>query len=104
MKAMDEFVKFLETSYRGARSGRPLSKRVARDQLSRCLRIERVLGIQLNRQSVSSAKAFEKLVADIKGKREELASPARRYAYVDYICAVRRYREFVSQPDLRTTA
>jgi hypothetical protein len=44
-----EFKEYLTTRYRGVRSGKPMSPRVAADAASRCQRVEAVLGVDLGR-------------------------------------------------------
>jgi len=45
---VEEFRTFLTKRYRGPRHGRPLASKVAGDMLSRCRRVEDVLGINLD--------------------------------------------------------
>src|SRR3989442_15272220 len=44
----EEFQLFLTRKYRGPRHGRPLSTKPSRDAVSRCRRIEEVLGLDLD--------------------------------------------------------
>ena len=91
----EDFAQFLQTSYAGARTGAPCSPKLAADLVSRCRRVEKIIGKELRESSVRSEASFNALISGVKAARERFASPRRPYAYVDHITAVRRYREFV---------
>jgi len=96
MKNEDAFRNFLRLTYKSQRTGKPFSAKVASDVLSRCRLVERVTGIQIDRQAVESDAAFSRLSEAISAKPKQFGvSSAKPYAYNQYVYSVRLYREFL---------
>ena len=88
----EHFDHFLNINYRGERSGRPLSLRPRRDALSRCQRIETVLGVELDFRLDGRMESRESLLnymdqyerdfkidGDLRSGMASLKNAAKRY-------------------------
>jgi hypothetical protein len=88
---VDGFLEFLQTRYR-SRNEQPLTSKAASDVVSRCKRVEAILGVDLAKtaQSQSSESFLEKVAAAFN--RAGVSPNMRR----DCMTAVRRYYTFVN--------
>lgn len=92
-----DFIEFLGGDFRGPRTGRALSENAARDVASRCRRVERALGIDLD--SVSSSQEQAAVIRRIQDAPEALgfSNNATKNAR-DVQSAVRYYFTFLRAP------
>jgi len=103
VKGEAEFRRFLLEQARGRATKEPYTAKVASDIMSRCRRLERVLGIELSPMTVGSDQAFETIKETLVNQKLELDSASRTKirSHSEMLYAVRLYREFVS--DRRVT-
>lgn len=105
MKDSVQFRQFLENDFRGAKTGRPLGAKTARDVVCRCRRVERSLGIDLSKiltgdqESIDSLQKKIKKKAGLLGYRGDLP-----YFYTLFTLNVRYYNQFLSSQRSRGTA
>ena len=93
MKLRDEFRIYLTTVYRGPRSGKPYSLKLASDALSRCRRIEEILGIELSGTTIRPDRAFQRIEQAIRQQAGNFRSGSP-HPYT-HLQAIRLYREFL---------
>ena len=95
MKDKEAFRRYLTKNYRGAETGCPLSYGTACDVLTHCLRVERALGIELDRE-LSSADSLKELKGRIKDHQQRFEyTGTRPYFYSIFNLAVRYYYDFL---------
>lgn len=95
MIAEDEFFDFLTSNYQGGRTYQAISIRAARDTVSRCKRVERVLSLTLF-DFFKSEGDLSALTEKIKSNRHALgATQANPYGYNNVKHAARLYQEFL---------
>lgn len=95
MKNIDGFREYLLKAYVSGRTGKPLKPAVAHDVISRCRRVERVLGIDLDAVFRQKGAPMEMLAEGIKLNCNEFGyDGSKRYFYVYLITAVRHYYKF----------
>lgn len=91
----EEFFDFLTSSYQGGKNGQAITAKAARDAVSRCNRIERILAITLH-DFFKSEGDFSKLAEKIKSNGELLgATNSNPYGYNNATHAARLYQEFL---------
>lgn len=94
MKAEKEFISYLTTEYRSAKTGLPYSQKVASDILSRCKRIELILETELTVALISKEKNFLALRQKIRSQADCFGSASRPYGYLNYFHALTAYYRF----------
>lgn len=93
MKAEKEFVSYLTSQFRSEKTSLPYTQKVAFDILSRCRRIELLLGIKLSVAFISHEKNYLALREQIKS-HGDFCSEAHPYGYGQYIHALKAYYLF----------
>lgn len=79
------------------RTGKPMGTRAVQDVLSRCSRVERMLGLDLYTELSGSKNRIEAVAEKIRDNAEKLGFVGKkRYYYNDFISAVRRYHGFLT--------
>ena len=95
MKKEAAFVEYL-TSTVSRRTGRALNTRSIRDIVSRCSRVERMLGLDLS-VTLRSKNGVETVAAGIRENASKLGIVGKKpYYYNDFVSAIRRYHAFLS--------
>jgi hypothetical protein len=96
MKNEAAFLKYLNGT-ESRRTGKPMGPRAVRDVLSRCDRVERMLGLDLHAELAGSRNRMETVAEKIRDNASKLGFVGKkRYYYNDFISAVRRYNAFLT--------
>jgi hypothetical protein len=90
----EPFREFLTKRYRSRKTGRPLSARAAGDAVSRCLRVESVLGIDLESPRVARADVVSVLTTVEKRARDFRFSGGERRGLSQLRSALKLYLAF----------
>lgn len=89
-----QFREYLTTAYRGT-SGAAMQTRSAASVSHRCSRVERTLGIDLDR-ALAREKSIEKVLTRLRASSEAFAFEGEAVNGTrDLVSAVRRYAEFL---------
>lgn len=93
MRSEAKFRDFLTKTFKSPKTGKPFSSKVAGDMISRCRRIERVLGVQLSSRTLLKKGAYEEITQVVKRNASMFGvSPSRPYAYNQSLYALRQYK------------
>jgi hypothetical protein len=96
MKNQAVFLKYLNGSA-SRRTGKPMGPRAVRDVLSRCDRVERMLGLDLHAELAGPRSRMEAVAEKIRNSADRLGFVGKKkYYYNDFISAVRRYHAFLT--------
>jgi hypothetical protein len=96
MKNEAAFLDFLNARI-SRRTGKPMKPRAASDVLSRCVRVERILGVDLYTELTGENGQIETVATKIRAHAESLGFVGKkRYYYNDFVSAVRIYYAFLT--------
>jgi len=89
----DPFIRYLMYRYE-SRSKTGLSRRVAGDMFSRCLRVERVMRVNLDRKLTGDSETLNKFLSDFESQSSEFQFKGAR-SKAGIRSAIRLYNLFI---------
>jgi hypothetical protein len=80
-----------------SKAGKPYSKKIASDIVSRVKLVQGILGRRFTKSNILNEDSFWKLVAILKEARITQAEIPAYYLYNNYVSAMRRYRDYLER-------
>ena len=94
----ENLYRYLVRQYRGVRSRKSASPKVAMDLCARCMKVEREFGVDLDKELNGSDKSTHRLIEAMRRKFDSASSVenSKRFALYDMVTAVNRYGDFLT--------